>query len=272
MFGPLVFREHAIRLNTLPYNNTVNMDNIPVGQGKTTIKNGLAYVPSSRHPYEYPMNEAYMSFLQSGLKDRQQPWGRQMTLEDVTIPEPRSAVEGGEGYSRQWILERLNEFYDVRHEALSNTRLLRGTPAQELEVLSKDDPPAVSFKIIIFTKNRLEAFQRCWESVRSALPLEDDDIDVDVEIHVDLDPFMDEYDQEDYDIYLEDMEESLGPATSLKVVRQRRAMGLRASILSSWHPTSNHEFAIFLVRPPLIARSMHPLTLASLAPLSGGRH
>ena len=76
MFGPLVFREHAIRLNTLPYDNTVNMDNIPKDQGQTIVKGGLAYVPASRHPYEYPMNEAYMSFLSSGLRDRSQSWGR----------------------------------------------------------------------------------------------------------------------------------------------------------------------------------------------------
>lgn len=261
MFGPLIFGEHALRLNTLPYNNTVNMDNIPAGQGKTFIKDGLAYVPSSRHPYEYPLNEAYMSFLQSGLRDRSQPWGRQMGIEDVAIPEPWLE----EGYSSTWILDRLNDFYDVRHEALSNTRLLRSTPQYELRALAATFPQPFSFKIILFTKNRLRTFQRCWESVRSALPL-DDDIDVNVEVHVDFDPDMDDDDQLDYDEYLAEMEESIGPATTLQIIRKPVPMGLRASILSSWQPDSNHEFAIFLVSCLSCCRHIvSPLTLPLLA-------
>jgi hypothetical protein len=248
MFGPLIFGEHAIRLNTLPYNNTVNMDNIPAGQGKTVIKNGLAYVPSSRHPYEYPLNEAYMSFLQSGLRERSQPWGRQMGLDDVSIPEPWLE----EGYSASWILDRLNDFYDVRHEALSKTRLLKSTPQHDLQDLAASFPQPYSFKIILFTKNRLRTFQRCWESVRSAFPL-DEDIEVTVEVHVDFDSNMDDNDQLDYDDYLAEMEESIGPASTLQIIRKPVPMGLRASILSSWQPESNHEFAIFLVSSVLVA-------------------
>ncbi|KAL7342863.1 glycosyl transferase family 64 domain-containing protein [Rhodotorula toruloides] len=240
MFGPLIFREHALRLNTLPYDNTVNMDNIPKGQGKTEIRNGLAYVPSSRHPYEYPLNDAYMSFLSSGLRDRQQPWGRTLGPKDVSVPQ----VWAGGDYEPEWILNRLDEFYDIRHEALSRTRLIQSIPAPKLELLAARNPPRFAVRIIMFTKNRLRSFQRCWESVRTAFPIEGTDVSVDV--HLDYDPAMSKFDRDEYDAYLELLKRDPGPAQSVTVFKSTKEMGLRASILSSWTPRDNHEYAIFL--------------------------
>ncbi|GAA6057697.1 hypothetical protein NBRC10513_003040 [Rhodotorula toruloides] len=240
MFGPLIFREHALRLNTLPYDNTVNMDNIPKGQGKTEIRNGLAYVPSSRHPYEYPLNDAYMSFLSSGLRDRKQPWGRALGPKDVFVPQVW--LDGD--YEPDWILDRIDEFYDVRHESLSRTRFIRSIEPAKLEAIAARNPPRVSFRIIIFTKNRLRSFQRCWASVRKALPIED--ADVHVEVHLDFDPFMTRFDRDEYDSFLELIKRNPGPARSVAVIKSVQARGLRASILSSWTPNDNHEFAIFL--------------------------
>lgn len=242
MFGPLIFREHALRLNTLPYDNTVNMDNIPKGQGKTEIRNGLAYVPSSRHPYEYPLNDAYMSFLSSGLRNRQQPWGRTLGPKDVSVPQ----VWTGGDYEPEWILDRLDEFYDIRHEALSRTRLIQSIPAPKLELLAARNPPRFAVRIIMFTKNRLRSFQRCWESVRTAFPIEGTDVYVDV--HLDHDPAMSKFERDEYDAYLELLKRDPGPAQSVTVFKSTKEMGLRASILSSWTPRDNHEYAIFLVR------------------------
>lgn len=242
MFGPLIFREHALRLNTLRYDNTVNMDNVPKGQGKTEIRNGLAYVPSSRHPYEYPLNDAYMSFLSSGLRNRQQPWGRALGPDDVFVPQ----IWLGGDYDPDWILDRLDEFYDVRHESLSRTRLIQSIAPAKLEAIAARNPPRATFRIMIFTKNRLHSLQRCWASVRRAFPIED--ADVYVEVHVDFDIYMKRFERDEYGSFLELIKRNPGPARSVTVIKSVHARGLRASILSSWIPEGNHEYAIFLVR------------------------
>lgn len=230
------------------YDNTVNMDNVPKGGGVTTVKDGLAYVPASRHPYEYPLNEAYQSFLASGLHDRSQRWGRQLDVADVSAP----AIWSGGDYSADWILDRIDDFYDVRHEALSRTRLIQSVSPETLADFSVQIPPMLTFRIILFTKNRLKSFARCWESVRAALPIESEVI---VDVRVDLDPDMSRRDEVSYSDYLEAMELEPGPADEVHITRADRPLGLRESILSSWQPTANHEFAIFLVRP---ARRLRP--------------
>lgn len=218
------------------------MDNIPAGQGVTTIKDGLAYVSSSRHPYEYPLNDAYISFLDSGLHNRALRWGRQMTASDVSPPARRSET----GYPPSWILGRINEFYNIHHEALSNTRLIQTTSAALLEDLTAQYRQQLSFRIIMFTKNRLRSFERCWDSVRSALPASSK-VTVHVDVRVDFDPSMSNAYRRDYDAYLASIAGDLGPASSIEIMRQGDTLGLRTSILTSWYPASNHEFAIFLV-------------------------
>ncbi|GAA5852127.1 hypothetical protein JCM8547_000166 [Rhodosporidiobolus lusitaniae] len=242
MFAPSIFREHAIRLNTLPYDNALNMDNVPKEQLKSIkISNNLAYVPTSRHPYEYPLNEAYISFLKSGLKNRDQPWGRYLGVDDVAVPEPYTASS----YSHDWILQRLDEFYDIRHEALKNTRFMQATPPTQLATLAASSSTPYSFRVILFTKNRLSSFQRCWESVTAAYPLPAD-VPVDVVVYVDYDPLMTDEVRAEYEAYLDQIKQHHGPASSVQIVKQTQPIGLRTSILSSWHPSSNHEYAIFL--------------------------
>lgn len=242
LFGPSVFGEHALRLNSFAYDNTVNMDNVAKGDGVTRVVNGLAYVPASRHPYEYPLNDAYQSFLASGLHERAQRWGRDLTIDDVAEP---AAWTGGD-FPTHWILDRLARFYDVQHEALSRTRLLQSIPHQELAQYSTYMPATPSFRVFLFTKNRLKSFVRCWESVRTAFPIR---APVSVEIRVDMDPYMSSHDEDEYLDYIESMQDDLGPAVSLDVVFAKHPLGLRESILSSWDPDTNHEFAIFLVCP-----------------------
>ncbi|KAK4049337.1 hypothetical protein OIO90_005466 [Microbotryomycetes sp. JL221] len=139
MFAPLVFRQHAIRLNTLPYDNMINMDNVPKdasgGVGAVIKEDGLAYVPASRHPYEYPMNEAYQTFLKSGLKRRGQRWGRNLDVDDVDQPQ---IWFDKRGYNAEWIVERLDEFFDVRHESLSRTRFIKNLGVDRLESILDD--------------------------------------------------------------------------------------------------------------------------------------
>ncbi|GAA6019196.1 hypothetical protein JCM8202_000930 [Rhodotorula sphaerocarpa] len=240
LFGPSIFREHAIRLNSFIYDNTVNMDNVPKGRGATTVKNGLAFVPDSRHPYEYPLNEAYQSFLASGLHNRNMTWGRHLAFTDVSEPEAWDCDD----YPAEWILDRIDAFYDVRHEALSRTRFMQGVSPDVLyEYSTRRGPPPLEFRVIMFTKNRLASFARCWESVRAAFPIKSS---VGIEVRFDLDPAMSYKEESRYLDYLEAMQDDLGPAQSLDIISAQRPLGLRQSILTSWKPTSNHEYAIFL--------------------------
>lgn len=216
------------------------MDNVAKGQGVTRVEDGLAYVPASRHPYEYPLNEAYQSFLASGLHDRSQRWGRDLQLEDVAEP---AAWQGGH-YPTQWILDRIAQFYDVRHEALSRTRFIKSFSPNQLSEYSTESPVTPSFRIFLFTKNRLRSFQRCWESVRAAFPIR---APVSVEVRVDMDTHMSLREEDEYLDYFESIQDDLGPAMSLDVVYAKTPLGLRESILSSWGPDTNHEYAIFIV-------------------------
>lgn len=239
------------------------MDNVPKGRGATTVKNGLAFVPDSRHPYEYPLNEAYQSFLASGLHNRNMTWGRHLAFTDVSEPEAWDCDD----YPAEWILDRIDAFYDVRHEALSRTRFMQGVSPDVLyEYSTRRGPPPLEFRVIMFTKNRLASFARCWESVRAAFPIKSS---VGIEVRFDLDPAMSYKEESRYLDYLEAMQDDLGPAQSLDIIPAQRPLGLRQSILTSWKPTSNHEYAIFLV-----SRIRHSVTRAQAysSPGTGGRH
>lgn len=242
MFGPLVFREHAIRLNALRYNNTVNLDNQPITKGSITIVNGLATVPWSRHPYEYPMNDAYISFLKSGLKDREQPWGRLLTRNDVTLPAPGLPT----GYSDQFVLDRLDEFYEVRHEALSNNAVILRSNIPPLTTA-----PVFRIRLIFFTRNRVGSFQRAWRSYWNARRIK---TPVLVDVFVDYDDNMPQASAERYEGFLREIASNTTKETPIRVIRSPETKGLRSMVMESWKPTSNHEFAIFVVRSLICAR------------------
>ncbi|KAK4049319.1 hypothetical protein OIV83_004256 [Microbotryomycetes sp. JL201] len=242
MFGPMVFREHAIRINTLRYNNTINMDN--VAQGGAVIKDGLAYVPASRHPYEYPLNDAYQAFLRSGMHHPQQRWGRELTKADIAEPK----VWKGSDYSVDWILDRVDRFYDLRHSSLSRTRLIKNAPPIRLarRVNSHNDnttPNNAVFRITILTKNRFWSFRRLCESVRAASPITSTVL---VDIQVDADPERTSRDVEAYEKYISEWAHHSESFKSVSVKWRNRPLGLRQAVLASWEPRSSHEFAILL--------------------------
>jgi hypothetical protein len=311
MFSSLLFGEHAIRLNTLPYENTINLDNIvkPDVKPQRTIvvTEGLASVPQSRHPYEYPMNDAYISFLESGLLDPSQAWGRGLGEHSARKP----AIYGGAHgwYDPQWILERLAKFYDVQHDALMNNHLLNCIPRAEivrqarLQVLPvrrtgldtgvkspgqhglesvpvlpvrkgkleaiappprEERPPmhVFTFKVIFFTRNRLESFKRCWTSFQRSHAVS---LHINVDIHVDFDPDMSDTDRLAYTQYLNWIQSSNNPATTVTIFRPTTRQGLKHSILHSWDAPKAHEYAVFLVRPRV---QLHCVLLTDTA--SGG--
>ncbi|GAA98239.1 glycosyltransferase family 64 protein [Mixia osmundae IAM 14324] len=234
LFAPLIFKEHAIRLNAIVYTNSVNLDNQrPSANAKIVIEHGLAHMSWSRHEYEFPQNAAYIAFLRSGLINRTQRFGRYMTLADVSLPKPY----GEKGYSREWIVSRLAEFYDPLHEAVSNVPMLQDFNRAELASLS---PTAFSIKIIMFTYNRIDSFKRAWRAVSQSHSI---DLPVAIEIHIDYDPEMSQERRAEYAELLNSL--SL-PWANVTLQRVASRLGLKQQVLTSWRPTSNNEYAIMI--------------------------
>lgn len=220
MFGPLVFREHAIRLNAIRYQSTMD----------TPPKDVLATLPA-----QYHIDDAYLSFLKSGLKDREQRWGHLLNLKDVVKPAPGAAT----GYSDNFILERLDDFYEIRHEALSNKSLIRRASLPPITT-----PPTFTIRMIFFTRNRVGSFRRAWSSYWSARPVKSPVL---VDIFMDCDENLDQINTERYDKYLGEISANSTKEKPIRIFRSPETKGLRRTVMESWNPTSNHEYAIFVV-------------------------
>ena len=239
MFAYLLFEQYAVRLNMFEYNHSINIDNTLHMNNSiqgVQIRNGLAYVPNSRHPYEYPMNEAYKTFLSSGLKFPYQSWGRTLTTEYrlttlKTFNLERISFDG------LWLLNRLNRVYDIRHEALSNNKLLREqfTDEQKLSVLQQTN---FSLKLILLTMNRSQSFQRLWKSITNAIPI---NRTINIVIHVDMDKNDDK--RRKYLDYLNSLRSLHG---DVHVITYSTPRGLKAIMMEAWYPLNNDEYAIFL--------------------------
>lgn len=191
------------------------------------------------------MNDAYQSFLKSGLKDRDLPWGRHLTVDDVDDPGKGSRW----GWSPDWILDRVSKFYEVRHEALSTNRLINQFEDKKLLELDPiKNEGEFKIKVIMFTQFRFKSFKRLWSSFERSNKIESE---VEVEIIVDFDD-EDRLKMEEkieFNGFLAGLEDRTGlsPAKKVTVIRKRARVGLKKMILTSWNPKSNHEFVIFLV-------------------------
>ncbi|CAF3874025.1 unnamed protein product [Rotaria sp. Silwood1] len=239
MFANLLFGKYAIRLNMFEYNNSINMDNKLPGnhfKERIQIKNGLAYVHNSRHPYEYPQNEAYKSFLSDGLKFPYQSWGRTLNtehrLETLKVTDPKR-----KSFDGLWLLKRLNEVYDIRHEALSRNKLLHDqfTDKQKLSVLQETN---FSLKLILLTMNRPLSFQRLWKSITNTLSI---NRTIDIFIHVDMD--QDDDRRRRYLEYLSSLRTRHG---DVHIIAYSARRGLKTIMMEAWRPLSNDEYAIFI--------------------------
>ncbi|KAJ3339261.1 Exostoses (Multiple)-like 3 [Gonapodya sp. JEL0774] len=128
LFGPLVFREHAIRINALLYDNLINIDTVSdemklksLRQAKSVQGSALIVRSESRHPYEYKMNGPFQKFLREGLKPHSRNWGRTLRPAEVTW-RPKA---GNPPWSPLWVLERIHEFYDVDHPLVRGNQYIR---------------------------------------------------------------------------------------------------------------------------------------------------
>jgi hypothetical protein len=72
---------------------------------------------------------------------------------------------------------------------------------------------------------------------------------INVDIHVDFDPDMSDADRLAYTQYLNWIQSSNNPATTVTIFRPTTRQGLKHSILHSWDAPKAHEYAVFLVRP-----------------------
>ncbi|CAF4372184.1 unnamed protein product [Rotaria sp. Silwood2] len=235
MFAHLLFGKYAIRFNMFEYNNSINMDNtLPENHFKQriVIKNGLAYVHNSRHPYEYPQNEAYRAFLSDGLKFPYQSWGRTLNTE-YRLETLKATDLKRKSFDGLWLLERLNRVYDVRHEALSNNKLLHDqfTNKQKLRVLQETH---FSLKLILLTMNRLTSFERLWKSLTKALPI---NRTIEIFIHVDMDK--NDNKRRKYLEYLSSLRSLHG---NVHVVAYSERRGLKTLMIEAWRPLNNDEF------------------------------
>lgn len=234
MFGSALFKEHAIRLNALEYVNTINLNNRDIPADAVTIIDGAATVPWTRHPYEWPMNEAYISFLKSGLLDRSTPFGRFITLETAVAPKPRAE----DGYSPQYILDQLVQFYDIHHAALQNNVLLNSLPPTQILSVPR---PTFTIRILMFTMNRFTSFERLWQSVATAHAIS---VPISIDIFVDYD---DGDSLEGRERFQKALHRLVDNTVNTTVHFAPKKMGLKRSILKAWAPASNYEYAIMLV-------------------------
>ena len=118
LFAPYIFKEYAITLNTMGYVNRINMDNLPKKMKKSynETTDGLRVHAGSRHPYEYRKNVPFKRYMREGLWNPLLKWGQDFTLADVTWEPSR----GLNTYSKHFILQRLDHFYDIMHPLIQN--------------------------------------------------------------------------------------------------------------------------------------------------------
>ncbi|CAF1484768.1 unnamed protein product, partial [Didymodactylos carnosus] len=198
------------------------------------FKQGLAYVPDFQHPYEFPQNEEYKTFLSSGLKQPFRSWGRTLTKEynliKPSIPEIKTNSFGG-----TWLVNRLNRVYDLRHQALSNNEFLAHiTDKQKLDVLQQT---SFSLRIIILTMNRSHSFRRLWKSLMNAHR-----INRIIKIFIYVDFEKDDIKRHKYLKYLKSLK-SLHGDVNLIVYSTHR--GLKTIMMESWQSQNNDEYALF---------------------------
>lgn len=234
LFAGALFKENAIRINALKYVNTINLNNRDIPAELVTIEDGVATVPWTRHPYEWPLKESYVSFLASGLFNRSMPYGRYFDVNTVYTPSPRLEP----GYPPTYVLSQLQTFYDVEHAALSKNVMLKSLPS---DMVVSHSRPSYSIRIIMFTMNRLESFKRLWNSVQRADTIP---VQIDIDIFVDYDDDATAADRRRFEMSLYGFVGST-PNTTLHLAKKRK--GLKQSILEAWKPETNYEYAIMLV-------------------------
>ena len=167
MFSHLIFPHNAIRINAIEYNNTINIDNIKGQKTIAVTEGGQAIVKESRHPYEFPQNEAYFAFLSQGLHYPFQPWGKDVGPLDVS-----DVQVGVLPYQRSAVISSLMEGYDIRYPGIASSDYIKAIPKiEKMQYIRAMAQKLLCFRIIVFTFNRPASLERLWKSIEEALPL-----------------------------------------------------------------------------------------------------
>lgn len=256
LFGPMIFGQHAVRIQGISYLNTVNPDNTK-GKKKVVVKEGMAFYDKSRHPYEFPTNNAYIKFLEGGLLDPSARWGRQLMPSDVEAP---VAGTGLHWYSEDWIMERLMKQYDVTNPALSSNAYLHsalshrnssaipssghdGHDMAHRNQIGMRSDTGIKFRIQIFTQNRFQSFLRLWKSINRSRPINKPVV---IFIHVDGVTEMSSKSRELRERVLADVNKLKSRHGKVTVISHDEQIGLRHSIMMAWPAADDNEFCIFL--------------------------
>lgn len=257
-FGPMIFSSNAIRIQGLSYKNTINPDN-QKSENKVKLKDNMAfYNQGTRHPYEYPMNEGYIRFLEEGLLDPDFRWGRDLLPSDVEPPAPDKGLDW---YSAEWIVERLGKYYNLTHPAISSNTYIKSTLShrdsfapslgsspvfgddQSSKDIGIDRDAGIRFRIQIFTQSRFDAFQSLWISINKARRISKP---VEIFIHIDGVEGLSQKEREAREVDIADIGKLHSPHGNVSVVVQSEQLGLRKSIMRAWAASDDREFCIFL--------------------------
>ena len=229
----------GLRSNTLKYKNINNPDSLGT-KLSWEIRNGTAVAVGVSHPYEFPQNENYTTFLYSASRELLSCRARDCFKDFV--PKQRLVVDNIDS----WLVS-LHESFDVRHPAFSNNKLLRSPAVSDrLLQLIKTTPFKLRFTLLSFKRlgntrelamKLLEQFLNWRELVKS------EDVSVETHVHVD---YSDEFHE-----HFTQLQEDLGGLYSnagqnLSFTLTERHGGLRDSWLRNWQPVSQDEFNVII--------------------------
>ncbi|KAI8615054.1 hypothetical protein BC830DRAFT_326622 [Chytriomyces sp. MP71] len=261
LFAPLTFKENAIRINAIEYENLVSISNVPKNKRKKLVlkvdEDGLALNAESRHPYEYRFNRPYMRFLTGGLLNHNQRWGREMMQRDITwevkpISRGWNVDEVKQGYKKhrhfdKWnVLTRISEFYDISYPALSRNAWIRDKFNQEqlLDFVESRQQKGrdFSFTLHLFTTARdLTTFSLLWASLNTGNRISSP---VKIYIHVDNQEVLSEKSTFISNIRKLRKLKCIHGTVSLRISSRRK--GLIQTIMDAWSSMASEEIGILL--------------------------
>lgn len=237
LFAGQVF--DGVVVNSIQYKNTKNPDNLSKAKANWTVtKDGLAVNSVSRHAYEWPRNEAYLSFLYDSARHFDMNRARsRVVFSPVSPPVVSQQARIVES------IQRLNSLFDVRHPALSSSAFLQ-RPSLKQALLSQAQKTPFNLRVTIITYQRFHIALELIRAVSAEFQSENHFLsdDATVSMHVMLD--RDESGSDEArDRFVSDAK-SLYPDITFSVAATNR--GLRNSWMENWTPRTLDSFNIVL--------------------------
>ncbi|KAJ3356646.1 hypothetical protein HDU83_000508 [Entophlyctis luteolus] len=272
-FAPMTFRENAIRINTILYENTVTISKTNVNQRskKKIDVNGNVVQSESRHPYEYKFNKPFEKFLTSGMHNPLLRFGRYITQLDIDweVPSPATSAPTNEpnfplksfqNFDRFSVLKNISTFFDITHPILSNNVWLRKSFSdkelldfRERQIRSPDD-----FEIVVnmFTTGKnVTRFLKFWNLFDTANKITRN---VRIFVHIENEEWRNPDEFIGAVSQIRNLKSRHGP---IQIFANIKRKGMLQTIIDSWFPCSRTEYGIMLFNDDL-AVSTHILEYA----------